>query len=61
LVACFVAAFAVRLSQQLSGVGQELFSIALLAIAVVMRISYTVWMAHGRELAQNMGAMGKAV
>jgi hypothetical protein len=42
--------------------GQEIFNAAILAIAVVMLISHNVWMAHhGRELAQNMRAAGRAV
>src|SRR3954468_7873533 len=60
--ACVVAAFAGALSQLFAGMGQELFNALILAVAVVMLTWHNVWMArHGRELAGEMRAVGKAV
>jgi len=60
--ACIVAAFTGALSSLFEGMGQELFNAAVLAIAVVMLTWHNVWMAkHGREMAQDMRAVGKAV
>jgi len=62
LAACLVAAFAGALSQLFSGMGQELFNAAILAIAVVMLTWHNVWMAHhGREMAGELRAVGQAV
>jgi len=62
LAACVVAAFAGALSQLFSGMGQELFNAAILAIAVMMLTWHNVWMAHhGREMAGEMRAVGQAV
>jgi high-affinity iron transporter len=60
--ACLVAAFAGALSQLFEGMGQELFNAAILTIAVIMLTWHNVWMArHGKEIAGNMAAIGKAV
>jgi high-affinity iron transporter len=62
VAACVVAAFAGALSQLFAGMGQELFNAAILAIAVMMLTWHNVWMArHGREIAGEMRAVGKAV
>src|SRR5271157_3054863 len=62
LAALLLALFAGTLSTALEGVGQEVFSAAVLAIAVVMLAWHNVWMArHGRELAAEMKAAGQAV
>jgi high-affinity iron transporter len=62
VAACVVAAFAGALSRLFAGMGQELFNAAILGIAVVMLTWHNVWMArHGREIAGEMRAMGKAV
>lgn len=62
LAACVVAAFAGALSQLFSGMGQELFNAAILAVAVIMLTWHNVWMArHGREVAGEMLALGRAV
>jgi high-affinity iron transporter len=62
LAACLVAAFAGALSRLFSGMGQELLNAAILATAVMMLTWHNVWMArHGRELAGEMRAVGKAV
>ncbi|KAF0120542.1 MAG: iron permease FTR1, partial [Methylocystaceae bacterium] len=62
LGAIVVAAFADRLSQAFAGSGQELFNASILAIAVVMLVWHNIWMAqHGRELAQNLSDVGRAV
>jgi high-affinity iron transporter len=60
--ACLVAAFAGALSNLFSGMGQELFNATILGIAVVMLTWHNVWMArHGRELANEVRAVGQAV
>jgi high-affinity iron transporter len=60
--ACVVAAFAGALSQLFAGMGQELFNAAILGVAVIMLTWHNVWMArHGREMAVEMRAVGKAV
>jgi high-affinity iron transporter len=62
LAACVVAVFTGALSQLFAGMGQELFNAAILVIAVIMLTWHNVWMAHhGRELAGEMRAVGKAV
>jgi high-affinity iron transporter len=62
LAACVVAAFAGALSNLFAGMGQELFNSAILSVAVVMLTWHNVWMArHGKELAGELAAAGKAV
>ena len=60
--AALVAAFAGALSTAFSGVGQELFNAAILLVAVFMLGIHITWMAsHGRQMAQDMKAMGRSV
>ena len=60
--ASLLAAFAGTLSNALEGVGQEVFSAAVLGVAVIMLGWHNVWMAqHGRELAAELTAAGQAV
>lgn len=60
--AIVVAAFADRLSRSFAGSGQEMFNAAVLALAVCMLAWHNIWMArHGREMAQELSAVGKAV
>ena len=60
--ACLVAAFAGALSRLFEGMGQELFNATILTIAVIMLTWHNVWMArHGKEVAGEMHAAGKAV
>jgi high-affinity iron transporter len=62
LGALVVAAFAEQLSKAFAGSGQELFNAAVLMIAVVMLAWHNIWMArHGRELAQELSDVGRAV
>jgi high-affinity iron transporter len=62
LGASLLAAFAGSLSNALEGMGQEVFSASVLAIAAVMLGWHNIWMAqHGRELAAEMKAAGRAV
>ncbi len=62
LGACLVAAFADVLSNALAGVGQEVFNASILGVAVVMLGWHNIWMArHGREMAEQMKAVGVAV
>jgi len=56
-----VALFADALSQAVAGRGQELFNAGILAVAVVMLAWHNIWMArHGRELASELAAAGRA-
>ena len=60
--ACIVAAFAEAIAGTASGMGQELFNAGVLLAAVGMLGWHNVWMArHGREMASQMGALGKSV
>ena len=60
--ACLVALFAAALSAAFEGFGQELFNAAILLVAVAMLTWHNVWMArHGREIAAEMTAAGRAV
>ena len=60
--AALLAGFAGVLSDALAGRGQEVFNAAVLSVAVVMLGWHNLWMAsHGRELAGEMKAMGRAV
>jgi len=60
--AALLAGFAGALANTFSGVGQELFNAAILLIAVLMLGVHITWMAsHGRQMAQEMKAMGRAV
>ena len=62
LGALIVAMFADRLSRSFAGSGQELFNAAVLALAVGMLAWHNIWMArHGREMAQELSSVGKAV
>src|SRR5207253_2123537 len=62
LGALVVAVFTGTLSAAFEGVGQELFSAGILGVAVVMLTWHNVWMArHGREMADQMRAVGRAV
>lgn len=62
LGAALVAAFAGALSNALQGIGQEIFTVGILCIAVLMLGWHTIWMArHGREMAAEMSAAGAAV
>lgn len=60
--ACLIAAFAGAIAGTASGMGQELLNAGVLLAAVVMLGWHNVWMArHGRELAQQMGTLGRSV
>jgi high-affinity iron transporter len=62
LGALLVAASAATISAAAAGMGQELFNAAVLLTAVVMLGWHTVWMSsHGRALASEARALGKAV
>jgi high-affinity iron transporter len=57
-----VALFADVISSAVAGAGQEIFNASVLFFAVIMLGWHNVWMGrHGRELAQQMNAMGQAV
>jgi high-affinity iron transporter len=60
--ACVVAAFAEVIGELASGMGQELLNASILLVAVGMLGWHNIWMArHGREMAQQMTALGKGV
>jgi high-affinity iron transporter len=62
LGACVVAAFAEAITAAAAGIGQELLNASILSLAVLMLGWHSIWMSqHGRELAREMGAVGKAV
>jgi high-affinity iron transporter len=62
LGAVLVAAFAATIAAAAAGMGQEIFNAAVLLTAVVMLGWHTVWMAsHGRALAAEVNAVGRAV
>ncbi len=57
-----LALCASSLAGAFSGNGQEIFTACVLGVATVMLGWHNVWMAsHGREIAQQMKTMGKAV
>jgi high-affinity iron transporter len=60
--AALVAAFAGLLDELLAGISQEVFNASVLFIAVVMLAWHNVWMGrHGRELAAEAAAVGRAI
>jgi high-affinity iron transporter len=60
--ASIVAAFAGALSELFAGNGQELFNASVLILAVCMLAWHNIWMArHGREIAEEMYAVGRSV
>lgn len=57
-----LALFAGALSNAFAGRGQEVFTASILVLAVLMLSWHNLWMAaHGREMARQMQAMGRAV
>lgn len=57
-----VAVFAQNIGEAARGMGQEYFNAGILFLAVGMLGWHNVWMSrHGREISQQMGAVGKAV
>jgi high-affinity iron transporter len=62
LGAIILALFTGVIADSLSGMGQEWFNAGVLLTAVAMIGWHVIWMArHGRELAQQMKAVGNAV
>jgi high-affinity iron transporter len=60
--ACLVALFAGVIADAFAGSGQEILDAIVLAIAVMMLAWHNAWMAkHGRELANQVKAVGQAV
>lgn len=57
-----LAAFAGAISAWASGMGQEVFNASVMAVAVLMLAWHCIWMSkHGREMAQHMTQIGRAV
>ena len=62
LGACLVAGFAETIAAAAAGMGQELLNATILFFAVAMLGWHNIWMSkHGREMAQEASALGKAV
>lgn len=60
--ACIIATFAHNINQALEGIGQEIFNVCVLSLAVLMLAWHNIWMArHGRQIAQDMKVVGEAV
>ena len=60
--ACLLAAFADSISNALEGMGQELFNVGVLSLAVVMLIWHIVWMAlHVREMVAELKTVSAEV
>jgi high-affinity iron transporter len=60
--ASIVAAFAGALAELFEGNGQELFNASVLILAVIMLAWHNIWMArHGREIAEEMRAVGRSI
>lgn len=57
-----IAAFADVISQWASGMGQEVFNAGVMFVATLMLAWHSIWMSrHGREMAMQMNAVGRAV
>src|SRR5579875_1299357 len=60
--AALLALFAGAISSALAGNGQEVFNATVLIVAVFMLAWHNIWMSrHGREIAREMRAVGRAV
>jgi high-affinity iron transporter len=60
--ACVVAIFAGFIADAFAGSGQEILNAVVLILAVMMLAWHNAWMAkHGRELANQVKAVGQAV
>jgi high-affinity iron transporter len=60
--AALVATFAGAISQLASGMGQEVFNAAVMFVAVAMLAWHSIWMSrHGRQMARDLGGIGRAV
>ena len=60
--ACVVAAFAGVIQNAAAGIGQELLNAGILFAAVAMLGWHCIWMGrHGREIAQHVSAVSRAV
>src|SRR5262245_14450336 len=60
--ACLVAVFASAITAAAEGIGQEVLNASILSLAVLMLGWHTIWMSqHGREIARDMGEVGRAV
>ncbi|CAJ8261592.1 FTR1 family iron permease [Burkholderia pseudomallei] len=60
--ATFIAAFADVISAWASGMGQEVFNAGVMFVATIMLAWHSIWMGkHGREMAQQLSQVGRAV
>lgn len=60
--AAFIAAFADVISAWASGMGPEVFNAGVMFVATIMLAWHSIWMGkHGREMAQQLSQVGRAV
>lgn len=60
--AAFIAAFADVVSAWASGMGREVFNAGVMFVATIMLAWHSIWMGkHGREMAQQLSQVGRAV
>ncbi|KGV27676.1 FTR1 family iron permease [Burkholderia pseudomallei] len=60
--AAFIAVFADVVSAWASGMGQEVFNAGVMFVATIMLAWHSIWMGkHGREMAQQLSQVGRAV
>lgn len=60
--ACVVAALTERIAMLFNGVGQELFNVCILGVAVILLGCHNIWMtAHGAELSADAKRVGRDV
>ncbi|ONC40694.1 iron permease [Burkholderia pseudomallei] len=60
--AAFIAAFADVVSAWASGMGQEVFNAGVMFVATIMLAWHSIWMGkHGREMAQQLSQVSRAV
>ncbi|CAJ3019648.1 FTR1 family iron permease [Burkholderia pseudomallei] len=60
--AAFISAFADVISAWASGMGQEVFNAGVMFVATIMLAWHSIWMGkHGREMAQQLSQVGRAV
>ncbi len=60
--AALVAAFAGAIGQFAAGTGQEVFNACVMLVAVAMLGWHSIWMGrHGRDMARDLGGVGRAI
>jgi high-affinity iron transporter len=60
--AALVATFASAIGRFASGMGQEIFNATVMLVAVALLGWHSIWMGrHGREMARDLGGIGRAI